>query len=452
MSTGPISLIVLAVCIALLIVMIVRWKIHPFFTMVIVAILGGFGFGLSPDTIIDTVSSGFGSTIGEIGIIIILGCVIGIILEETDGALVIGNTILKIAGRSKSKLAMAVTGFMISIPVFSDSAIVITSPVAKAVSARSGVPLMVLAGALNAGILATHAMVPPTPGPIAAAGTFGADLGIVILIGLCAAAAYAIVGSAWANSKYMRQKYPHVAQIKDIAVAEEGEKLVLSDKEGLPSAFLSFGCILIPVLMIFANSFGKMLLPENSPFLPWLAFIGSPVFALLVGVGIALLLNPSKLNKDQVYQWFSAGVERSGFIIIACGAAGAFAAILGETGVGNYLGELIASTGLPSVFVPFIITALAYVAQGSATVASMTGAAITAPMIGALALNPAIATIAVCAGATFATHANCSHFWVVTQMFDDMPLKEGFDLVTVQTALGSVAAIIVVWLLSLVII
>ena len=130
--------------------------------------------------------------------------------------------------------------------------------------------LVVLAGALNAGILATHAMVPPTPGPIAAAGTFGADLGMVILIGLCAAAAYTVVGSAWANSSWMLRKYPHVSQIKDIQVAKEGEKLVLSEREGLPSVFLSFGCIIIPVLMIFLNSFGKMLLPAESPLLPWL--------------------------------------------------------------------------------------------------------------------------------------------------------------------------------------
>lgn len=180
MTTVPISLLVLASYIFLLIVMIVKFKIHPFFSMIIVAILGGFGIPV--ENIIGIVSTGFGNTIGEIGIVIILGCVIGIMLEDTGGALVIGNTILKIAGRSKSKFALAITGYMISIPVFSDSAVIITSPVAKAVSARSELPLVIFARALNAGILATHAMPPSTLGPIAVAGTLGADLkGVCVL-------------------------------------------------------------------------------------------------------------------------------------------------------------------------------------------------------------------------------------------------------------------------------
>lgn len=448
MSTGPGSLLVLAFCIALLIVMIVKLKIPPFYTLIAVAVVGGLGFGLEIGSIISTITTGFGNTIGSIGIVIVLGCAIGIILEDTGGAFVLANTILKLVGKERSGLAMSLTGYLVSIPVFSDSAFVIMSPVARALSARSGVPLVVLAGCLNAGILATHAMVPPTPGPIAAAGVFGADLGMVILVGLCAAVPYTIVGSMWANSKYIRGKYPYVAKVENISEADD---LTIKDDKNLPSKALSFGCILVPVLLICVSSFGGLLLEEGSVARLWLNFIGSPIIALTVGLILALFLDPKKLNKQQITKWFDAGVDKSGFIVIATGAAGAFGSILRATDVGNYLGELIVSTGLPSVFVPFIITALIMIAQGSATVSLMTGAALTAPMIGTLGLHPAVATIAVAAGATFATHANCSHFWVVTKLSDDMPLDEGYRLISVQTALGSLASIVVVWIMSMII-
>jgi len=429
--------------------MICKWKIHPFFTLIIVAVVGALGFGLAPNTIMSTVTSGFGSTIGSIGIVIVLGCTIGIILEETGGAFVLANTILKLVGKKRAGVAMSITGYLVSIPVFSDSAFVIMSPVARAMSARSGIPLICLAGCLNAGILATHAMVPPTPGPIAAAGIFGADLGMVILVGLCAAIPYTIVASLWSNSRFLRSKYPYVAKMENVS---EGDDFTIKSEKDLPSRATSFGCILVPVLLICINSFAGLFMPADSPVMTWLAFIGSPVFALSVGVVIALCMDKSRLSKDQVYKWFSEGVEKSGFIVLATGAAGSFGAVLRATDVGNYLGNLLAGIGLPSVFVPFIITALIMVAQGSATVSLMTGAAITAPMIGALGLHPAIATMAVAAGATFATHANCSHFWVVTKMCDDMPLDEGYWLVTIQTALGGLAAIVMVWLLSFVIV
>jgi GntP family gluconate:H+ symporter len=448
MSTGTGSLIILACCIGLLIFMIVKLKIPAFYTLITVAILGGFGFGLNISTIISTITNGFGSTIGSIGIVIVLGCAIGIILEDTGGAFVLANTILGLVGKKRSSIAMSITGYMISIPVFSDSAYVIMSPVARALSARSGVPLAVLAGCLNAGILATHAMVPPTPGPIAAAGVFGADIGMVILIGLCAAIPYTLVGSLWANSKYIRNKYPYVAKMENISEADDNDT---KEVKKLPSKFLSFGCILTPVFLICINSFGGLLLVQDSNARIYLNFIGSPIIALTVGLIIALFLDPKRLNKRQISKWFDAGVEKSGFIVIATGAAGAFGSILRATDVGNYLGELIVNTGLPSVFVPFIITALLMIAQGSATVSLMTGAALTAPMIGALGLHPAVATMAVAAGATFATHANCSHFWVVTKMSDNMPLEEGYRLVSIQTALGSLASIIVVWIMSMII-
>ncbi|WP_313756063.1 GntP family permease [Tissierella sp.] len=450
MEAGFSSLIVMIACLIGLILLIMKFKIHPFYALIFIAVVGAIGFGFPLTDVFSTVTGGFGSTIGNIGIVIVLGCAIGVILEDTGGALVLANTILKWVGKKRSKLAMALTGYLVSIPVFSDSAIVIMSPVARALSARAGIPLIALLGALNAGILATHTMVPPTPGPIAAAGTLGADLGFMIVLGLLTSAAYTIAGSMWCGSKRMITKYPELGKMANVETALDDD-FTLSSPDGrpLPSAALAFGSILVPVILICLNSFGGLLMDPESTALPYLRFIGNPIFALFIGLIIALFLDKEKLSLDQCNKWFSESVEQSGFIIIATGAAGAFGAVLKASGVGTYLGNLIAQTPLPPVFVPFLISLLLSVSNGSATVSLMTGSAIVLPLMPSLGLSPVIAALAIAAGSSFFYHANASHFWVVLKSNDDLSMKEGYDLVSIPSALGSLAAMGVVWILSI---
>lgn len=450
MEAGFGSLIVMLISLAFLIVMITKLKIHPVYTLILVATGSAIAFGFPLADVFSVVTGGFGNTIGNIGIVIILGTAIGVILEETGGALVLANTILRLVGRKNSKIAMALSGYLVSIPVFSDSAIVIMSPVARALSARSGLPLIGLLGALNAGIMATHTMVPPTPGPLAAAGTLGADLGMVILLGLISSLAYTIAGTFYSNSKRVLRMYPETAKVANVDEAVEGD-FTLSNPDGrpLPSAGLAFGSILIPILLICINSFAKIFLPEDAGFLNILAFIGHPIFALGVGVVIAILMGGSRVNRDVVYNWFEDSVDRSGFIILATGAAGAFGAVLQQSGVGTYLGNLITQTPLPAIFVPFFVSLLLSVSNGSATVSLLTGSAIILPLMPALGLSPVMATLAIAAGSSFFYHTNASHFWVVLKS-NNLPMKEGFQVCSIPTALGSIAAFIAVWIMSVV--
>lgn len=447
MEANAMSLVVMLVSLAVLIISIMKFKVHPVFALILVAIGSAIAFGFPIPTVISTVTGGFGSTIGNIGIVIILGCTIGVILEETGGALVLANTILKWVGKKRGSLAMAICGYLVSIPVFSDSAIVILSPVAKSLSARSGMPLFALLGALNAGIMATHTMVPPTPGPLAAAGTLGADLGLVIVFGLISSAAYTLVGSLWCNSKFMLKRYPKVTKLENVDAIVGDDYTIKTDKK-LPNALLTFACILVPVILICINSFAAMALPADAPILVFLGFIGNPVPALFVGVFLCLFLDTSRFSKEQVYKWFDRSVESSGFIILATGAAGAFGAVLKASGVGTYLGELIAATPLPAVFVPFLVSLLLSVSNGSATVSLTTGSAIILPLLPSLGLSPVIATLAIAAGSSFCYHANASHFWVVVKS-NDLSMDEGYGLVTAGTGLGSIAAFIVVWIMSM---
>lgn len=457
MEAGFGSLVVMIACLIALIIMITKFKIHPVFTLIIIAVVGAIGFGFPLEEVFGLVTDGFGSTIASIGIVIILGTAIGVILEETGGALVLANSILKLVGRKNSKLAMALAGYLVSIPVFSDSSIVIMSPVARALSARANIPLIGLLGALNAGIMATHTMVPPTPGPLAAAGTLGADLGLVIVLGLITSLAYTAAGTLWCNSKRMFAKYPEaakVANIEAVAATNSGTELeedyTLSSPDGhpLPSPVLAFGSILVPVILICINSFASMFIEDGSPILRYLGFIGHPIFALFVGVVIALFMGGKRLTLDICYEWLNDAVDRSGFIILATGAAGAFGAVLKASGVGTYLGNLITQTALPAVFVPFLVSLLLSVSNGSATVSLLTGSAIILPLMPSLGLSPVIATLAIAAGSSFFYHTNASHFWVVVRS-NELPVSEGFDVVSIPTALGSIAAFIVIWIMSI---
>lgn len=450
MEAGFGSLIVMIACLIGLILLIMKFKMHPFYALVLTAVVGAIGFGFPLEEVMPLVMNGFGSTIGSIGIVIILGCAIGVILEDTGGALVLANTLLKWVGKKNAKLAMALTGYLVSIPVFSDSAIVIMSPVARALSARGGVPLIALLGSLNAGILATHTMVPPTPGPLAAAGTLGADLGLMIGLGLLTSAAYTFTASLWCGSKRMLNKYPELGKVANVETALDGD-FTLSSPDGkpLPNAAIAFGSILIPVLLICINSFAVLFIDESAAILPYLGFVGHPIFALTIGVILALFLDKERLNLDQVNKWFTESVDQSGFIIIATGAAGAFGGVLRASGVGGYLGDLIAQTGMPAVFVPFLVSVLLSVSNGSATVSLLTGSAIILPLMPSLGLSPVIAALAIAAGSSFFYHANASHFWVVLKSNDDLPMSQGYDLVSIPSALGSMAAMAVVWVLSI---
>lgn len=444
------SLVVMIVCLIALIVMITKFKINPVFTMIIIAVIGAIGFGFPINEVFGMVTNGFGKTIGNIGIVVLLGTGIGVVLEETGGALVLANSILKIVGKRNSKLAMALAGYLVSIPVFSDSAIVIMSPVARALSARSGLPLIGILGALNAGIMATHTMVPPTPGPLAAAGTLGADLGFVILLGLITSLSYTMVGMWYTGSKKLENRWPEVAKVENISTAV-GDDFTLKSPDGkpLPSSALAFGAILVPIVLICLYSFSSMFIKDASaPILKYLAFIGHPIFALAVGMVIAMLMAGKELSIDKVSNWIEETIGQSGFIILTTGSAGAFGAILQASGVGTYLGNLITQTPLPTIFVPYIVAVLLSTSNGSATVSLLTGSAIILPLMPSLGLTPVIATLAIAAGASFFYHPNGSHFWVVVKS-NGLPMKQGYDVVSIPTALGSIAAFITVWIMSL---
>lgn len=391
------------------------------------------------------INAGFGKTIGSIGIVIIAGIIIGTFLEKTGGAYRLANVMLKVLGTKRIHAAMAAIGYLVGIPVFADSGFIILSSLNKALSKKAGVSLAGTAVALSVGLLATHTMVPPTPGPIAAAGIIGADLGKVILFGL--AASLGAITICLQFAKWISQRI----QIDPAPDMSESE--VFQKTKDAPSVIQSFLPILIPIILIILRSIAKY---PTEPFgagalSEALIFLGNPVLALLIGVGFSLLL-PKKLDREMLSStgWVGESLKSAALIILITGAGGAFGAVLQSTDLEGVIRELGIGSSL-GLWLPFLISAIIKSAQGSSTVAIITTAGIVQSMLIPMGLDAeiskALVVVAIGAGASVVSHANDSFFWVVTQM-SNMSVNQGYRLQSLGTGILGISAMLIVWGMS----
>ena len=440
-------LVLLIVAILFIVLVTAKFKLHPFLALIIAAIGYGLSSGIEPVKVIETINAGFGSTIGYIGIVILAGTIIGTFLEKSGGATTLAESALKVTGKKNVPLAMGIVGYVVSLPVFCDSAFVLLSPLNKALSKKTGTSIAVGAIALSLGLYATHTMVPPTPGPVAAAGILGADLGQVIIWGVVVSLVTLLAGWLFAitvakNVEVAEVELPESEHVKDIP-------------QDRPSTVKAVMPILVPILLIILQSIAKM--PSQpfgeSVFVTWLIFFGQPVTALLIGLGLSFLL-PAKFEMEMLGAtgWVGESVIAAASIILITGAGGAFGKILQESGIAAVIGDSLATTNL-GIFLPFVIAAGIKTAQGSSTVAIITTAGIVAPLLTSLGLDAEIAkalvVISIGAGSMVVSHANDSYFWVVTQ-FSGLTLNQGYRLQTLGTLVSGVTAVIGVWVLSLI--
>ena len=435
------AVIILAV--VAMVIAISKFNVHPFIVLVVVAVAVGLVCGLDTVTVVNTVKTGFGDILASIGIVILCGTIIGTILEKTGAALTMANTILKVVGKKRSVITMGAMGYVTGIPVFCDSGFVVLSPISRALAAQSNTSLAVMATALSGGLYATHCLVPPTPGPIAMAGTLEADMGLTILVGLLLsipAVAVVILYATKISSKI------------DIPANPEYTIEELTAKYGkLPGALHSFSPILLPIVLIGISSVASL------PALPFgdgvvyafLNFIGNPVIALMLGVFLSLTLIPAS-ERGNTLKWVTQGVTDSAAIMAITGAGGSFGAILKLLPIADATQGLLA-TGL-GVLVPFTIAMILKLAMGASTVAMITTASMVAPMLENMGLTSPLGRVfvvmAIGAGSMVASHANDSYFWVVSQ-FSDMKTGEAYRCQTGMTAVMGVTVVAILYVLSL---
>ncbi len=427
------NLIYLLLVIVLVILATTKLKVHPFLALLCAAILMGFLGNLDAANVIAKLSEGFGNTLKSVGIVIACGTIIGTFLEHTGGASTIATCVMKLVGEKKSPLAMNITGFIVSIPVFCDSGFVILSAVNKALSRKTGISLAVLAVALSTGLYTTHVFVPPTPGPLAAAGTLGADIGRVLILGLIVSIPTASAGLLWALL---------VASKFSIVPPEVEHETSTKKESGALTAFIP---LLVPLLLITLRSLA------DSPSAPFgegaaqdiLLFIGDPIIALLAGVLLVIGFQGMN-NSEASLRWVSEGLKEAGSIILITGAGGAFGNILRATGIADGLAQGMADWQM-GIALPFLIAAVLKSAQGSSTVAIITTAALMTPLLEPMGLTEpnakALVVLAIGAGSMTVSHFNDSYFWVVSQ-FSDMDADTALRCHTAATLVQGLAGII----------
>lgn len=435
-------LIALIVVVILMVVAASKYKFHPFLSLLMAGIVMGFVSGLNSEEITATLTKGFGKTLGSIGIIIAFGTIIGAYLEKSGGAKTMANFALKTIGKSRSVLAMNITGFIVSIPVYCDSGFIILSSLNKAINKKSKIPLAVLAVSLAAGLYTAHVFVPPTPGPLAATAALDADLGLVILLGLAIAFPVSLVGYFWA--KFLERSYKN--ETNTDSSSDENSK-----NQPFPKTSIAFMPIIIPIILIALKSisdypthpFGEGVISKT------VNFIGNPVIALLIGVFLAFKLKKN-VNDATHFNWVTSGLKEAGIIILITGAGGAFGSILQATGIGDIIGNRFSDLNL-GLFLPFIIAAILKTAQGSSTVSIITTAAIMAPVLESFGLDSAIGraltVLAIGAGSMTVSHLNDSFFWVVAQ-FSDMDTSTALKTQTVSTLLQGITGIVLILIIG----
>lgn len=421
-------------------------KLHPFVALLLAAFGYGVFTGMPVDELLVSINGGFGDTIAYIGIVIVAGSIIGTFLKRSGAAAHLAASVLRLAGPRRIPMTMGLVGYVVSMPVFCDAAYVLLSPINRALSIRAGVSAAGGAVALSLGLYATHTMVPPTPGPVAAAGILDADLGLVIVWGMVVSMIALGAGLLFAvryAAKFEFAAAPNATVETAPEVSSEGHSTL--------AALLP---IFVPILLIVGRSVAQL---PTSPLGTGVAVnffnvAGQPAVALSIGALLALFL-PKSFERSMLSErgWFGEAIVNSALIILITGAGGAFGRVLQASGIADVVGSGASQIEM-GLILPFILAAAIKTAQGSSTVAIVTTAGIVAPLLASLGLDSevakALAVVAIGAGSMVVSHANDSYFWVVTQ-FSGMSVKQGYQLQSLGTLIQGAAAAIVVVVLGM---
>ena len=425
--------------VSLLLFLTLKVKVNPFISLLSCALAIGLLSGMEPTQVIQTMIKGFGSVTAKIGIVIIFGVILGKCLEQSGAAEKIARSLIRAIGEKQSPLAMAVSGYLISIPVFSDVGYVMLAPLAKAISAQSRISFPLLAVPLAAGLLATHVLVPPTPGPLAIAGLLEISIAQMVLWGGLTAMLMTLAG--WGFAQFILPRYQEKIIPQTVKTEMEAKQL--------PSLRASLFPLVLPLLLILSNTTALMSFPQGDPVRNLATFFGNANIAMSIGAILALTsLRPRLGGKNQAFQLIDESLIAAGPIIFITAAGGALGAILKSSGAGETLAQTIAASGLPFIVVPFIIAGILKTIQGSGTVAVITAATLCLPLANQLGLPPILIALAAGSGARLVCHVNDSFFWVYTNISGFDP-QIGIKTLTFANVFMAFAGLLGTWIVSL---
>lgn len=463
--SGERMLIGLAIGIAVLIFLVLKTKIQAFLALIISTVVVGVigGMPLTNITIevdgvektfgiVNSITSGFGGTLGSIGIIIGFGVMMGQIFEVTGAAKRMAHTFLKLFGKKREEEALALTGFLVSIPIFCDSGFVVLAPIAKAISKATKKSVIGLGTALAAGLVITHSLVPPTPGPLGVCGIFGVDVGKFILLTLVLALPMAIACIAYSRL-YLSKKYYRIpneeGEIVEMPYQEPNYEAAFSmDMTGVPGALESFMPLIIPIILILINTVATAM-GKTEGFMNVLVFLGQPIVAVGLGLIVAILTLGRSLDRHEALTEMEKGMASAGIIMLVTGGGGALGQIIKDSGLGTFMAEGLAKTAIPIIILPLLIATAMRFIQGSGTVAMTTAASITAPIIATSGVSPILGAVACCVGSLFFGYFNDSYFWVVNRTLGVSEAKDQLRIWSVTSTVAWAVGVVEVLILNI---
>jgi GntP family gluconate:H+ symporter len=432
--------------IALLFLAITRFRWHVFIALLAPILLFALLPGIDRAAFIAAFEVGFGRTVQSIAVVIVVGTILAEGLKHTGGIERITISMIRWVGEKRMALALTLSGWVIGIPIFSDVGYVILNPLVHSAAVRSGLNMSVMSTGLIGAMQLTHAMVPPTPGPLAAVALLHADMGRVIVWGCFVSLIASFFGWLYALVVGPRLESPPSPEFIGQSFVERGREA------DLPTTAWAFAPILIPLTLIAAQSTAAMLLPKRHIVNTAMLYLGWPVVALSIGVLIAYRSTRRDQASARVTDWVENALRSSAMIIMVVGLGGALSQILRQTPAVDAIARAMESTGLPAIFLPFVLGIVGNMITGSTTVGVITSASIVAPMMPTLGLSPEATMLAASAGGIITKYVNSSYFWVCTSL-TRMPLRSAlvsFGGVMIVNGVVSMAVIYVLWSLKVV--
>lgn len=439
------SFLYVSVCllagIAVIVVLTAKYRVHPFFALILSCFVVGLGVGFPVTDVITSVKDGFGNIMKSLGLIIVLGTTLGILLEHTGSTNVMASFILKRTGEKYAALAMSITGFIVGLPIFCDSGYIVLSGLNNSLAKRTAISIVVMSVSLATGLYSVHCLIPPHPGAAAAAGIIGVDIGKIILMGILVAIPAAVAGYIWAN--YAGKKIPVAPTEKDISA---DVKKTSSPKPSVIKAFLP---VIVPIVLIALKSF--LVIDKTGPngWINNILSLGDPVIALSIGVLLALNCKRG-WKRNSLSTLLQEAAEKAGGILVIIGAGGAFGAVLAATKIGEHFSQSL-SLGTLGILFPFLLTFILKTAQGSSTVAIITAASIVQPLLPALGLateqGKLLCVLSMGAGSMMISHANDAYFWVIAK-FSGLEMKTMLKVYSVATVFMGLTTLLMVYILS----
>ncbi|GAB3512727.1 GntT/GntP/DsdX family permease [Pseudoxanthomonas daejeonensis] len=432
------TFLIIAAAIALQIFLTAR-KLSPFLSLLIVAIPMGLLLGMSPQDLLKTIDAGVGSTLGGLALVIVLGAILGKVLEESGAAEKIAITLIARFGEQNIQWALLLTGFLVGIPLYFNAGFIILVPLIFSLARRTGLPILYLAIPTVASLSTTHCFLPPHPGPVVLVNAFGADMGLTLVYGIAMAIPAVVIAGPLLGRRLQAINPP----LPDLFTAS-------STPRELPGTWSSFLIALSPVLLISASVLAHALLPEGIARTA-LLFLGNPTVALLLATLVAFwwLGYRRGVGLEVQTRWLNAAIAGIAVILLIITAGGVFKQVLVDSGVGARIAALSATWHMPPLVFAWLATAILRVMIGSATVAVITAAGIVAPLIASTGASAELMVLAVGAGSVFGSHVNDSAFWMFKEFFG-LSMKQTFQSWTVMESLISVIGLAGVLLLDLV--